>query len=138
MPFLCCSASVPCLCRLQHWPFPSKHVMLGYAYILTHPGIPCLFWEHSFGAWWWGQHRAFASRMPAAATAAGMLVQCRHVGAELHCVCPQVTAVALAVWARELQCRHVHAGRTQGQPSADAPACRACVLADARLLGMHC
>ena len=33
----------------QHWPFPSKHVMLGYAYILTHPGIPCLFWEHHFG-----------------------------------------------------------------------------------------
>jgi alpha-amylase len=35
----------------QHWPFPSKHVMLGYAYILTHPGIPCLFWEHHFD---WG------------------------------------------------------------------------------------
>ena len=25
--------------------------MLGYAYILTHPGIPCLFWEHNFGGW---------------------------------------------------------------------------------------
>ena len=25
--------------------------MLGYAYILTHPGIPCLFWEHHFD---WG------------------------------------------------------------------------------------
>ncbi|WPT13856.1 Alpha-amylase isozyme 3A [Picochlorum sp. SENEW3] len=30
----------------QHWPFPSEHVMQGYAYILTHPGIPCIFWEH--------------------------------------------------------------------------------------------
>ncbi len=22
----------------QHWPFPSEHVAMGYAYILTHPG----------------------------------------------------------------------------------------------------
>lgn len=29
-----------------HWPFPSDKVLLGYAYILTHPGIPCLFWDH--------------------------------------------------------------------------------------------
>ncbi|EFN58641.1 hypothetical protein CHLNCDRAFT_29945 [Chlorella variabilis] len=35
----------------QHWPFPKLHVMLGYAYILTHPGIPCLFWEHHYD---WG------------------------------------------------------------------------------------
>jgi len=35
----------------NHWPFPSSHVGLGYAYILTHPGIPCLFWEHLFD---WG------------------------------------------------------------------------------------
>jgi hypothetical protein len=33
---------------LQHWPFPSEHVMLGYAYILTHPGVPCILWEHYF------------------------------------------------------------------------------------------
>lgn len=27
----------------QHmWPFPSDKVMQGYAYILTHPGIPCI------------------------------------------------------------------------------------------------
>lgn len=31
-----------------HWPFPSDKVMQGYAYILTHPGIPCLFWEHLY------------------------------------------------------------------------------------------
>eukprot|EP00887_Chlorella_sp_A99_P004194 scaffold23.g4194.t1 len=30
----------------QHWPFPISHVELGYAYILTHPGVPCLFIEH--------------------------------------------------------------------------------------------
>lgn len=30
----------------QHWPFPREGILQGYAYILTHPGIPCLFWEH--------------------------------------------------------------------------------------------
>ncbi|KAJ3677011.1 hypothetical protein LUZ60_002735 [Juncus effusus] len=28
------------------WPFPSDKVMQGYAYILTHPGIPCIFYDH--------------------------------------------------------------------------------------------
>jgi alpha-amylase len=28
--------------------FPSDSVMPGYAYILTHPGIPCVFWRHYF------------------------------------------------------------------------------------------
>ncbi|GAB4269340.1 MAG: alpha-amylase [Candidatus Rifleibacteriota bacterium] len=32
----------------SHWPFPSNKVMQGYAYILTHPGIPCIFWEHVY------------------------------------------------------------------------------------------
>eukprot|EP00746_Dinoflagellata_sp_MGD_P123426 gnl/MRDRNA2_/MRDRNA2_58076_c0_seq1.p1 gnl/MRDRNA2_/MRDRNA2_58076_c0~~gnl/MRDRNA2_/MRDRNA2_58076_c0_seq1.p1 ORF type:complete len:855 (+),score=118.50 gnl/MRDRNA2_/MRDRNA2_58076_c0_seq1:96-2660(+) len=30
----------------SHWPFPRTSVLIGYAYILTHPGIPCLFWDH--------------------------------------------------------------------------------------------
>ncbi|MBF0499796.1 MAG: alpha-amylase [Candidatus Riflebacteria bacterium] len=30
------------------WPFPHDKVMQGYAYILTHPGIPCVFWEHVY------------------------------------------------------------------------------------------
>ncbi|KAL4457429.1 hypothetical protein ABPG75_012294 [Micractinium tetrahymenae] len=30
----------------QHWPFPRGAIDLGYAYILTHPGIPCIFLEH--------------------------------------------------------------------------------------------
>lgn len=32
----------------SHWPFPDKQIMQGYAYILTHPGIPCIFWEHAY------------------------------------------------------------------------------------------
>ncbi|KAJ0896701.1 putative alpha-amylase [Helianthus annuus] len=34
-----------------HWPFPSDHVMEGYAYILTHPGIPSIFYDHFYD---WG------------------------------------------------------------------------------------
>jgi len=30
----------------RHWPFPDDKVMVGYAYTLTHPGIPSLFWDH--------------------------------------------------------------------------------------------
>ncbi|TKW10753.1 hypothetical protein SEVIR_6G187500v4 [Setaria viridis] len=30
------------------WPFPRDKVMQGYAYILTHPGIPCIFYDHVF------------------------------------------------------------------------------------------
>jgi len=36
-----------------HWPFPGSKVMQGYAYILTHPGIPCVFWDHLYD---WGLH----------------------------------------------------------------------------------
>jgi len=35
----------------NHWPFPSKEIMQGYAYILTHPGIPTVYWVHFFD---WG------------------------------------------------------------------------------------
>lgn len=35
-----------------HWPFPSNHVMQGYAYILTHPGLPMVFYDHFYD---WGQ-----------------------------------------------------------------------------------
>ncbi|KQJ90515.1 alpha-amylase isozyme 3A [Brachypodium distachyon] len=30
------------------WPFPADKVMMGYAYILTHPGLPCIFYDHVF------------------------------------------------------------------------------------------
>ena len=33
----------------MHWPFPTDRMGLGYAYALTHPGIPCVFWPHAFG-----------------------------------------------------------------------------------------
>ncbi len=35
----------------NYWPFPGNKVMQGYAYILTHPGVPCVFWDHYFD---WG------------------------------------------------------------------------------------
>jgi alpha-amylase len=28
--------------------FPGKTVAMGYAYLLTHPGVPCIFWPHYF------------------------------------------------------------------------------------------
>ena len=34
-----------------HWPFPSDKILWGYAYILTHPGTPTVFWDHLFD---WG------------------------------------------------------------------------------------
>jgi alpha-amylase len=33
------------------WPFPGDRVVQGYAYILTHPGQPCVFWDHIYD---WG------------------------------------------------------------------------------------
>ncbi len=35
----------------NYWPFPGSKVMEGYAYILTHPGVPSVFWDHWFD---WG------------------------------------------------------------------------------------
>ena len=31
-----------------HWPFPGDHLVQGYVYILTHPGTPCIFYDHLF------------------------------------------------------------------------------------------
>lgn len=33
---------------LNHWPFPSHHLQEGYAYIMTHPGTPCIFYDHLY------------------------------------------------------------------------------------------
>lgn len=46
----------------NHWPFPSDKVMQGYAYILTHPGIPCVYWVHFYD---WGHAAAIKSLMAA-------------------------------------------------------------------------
>lgn len=35
----------------NYWPFPGDKVMQGYAYILTHPGVPSIFYDHFFN---WG------------------------------------------------------------------------------------
>jgi alpha-amylase len=41
--------------KQAHWPFPGEKVLEGYAYILTHPGMPSVFWEHFYE---WGDfHR---------------------------------------------------------------------------------
>ena len=29
-----------------HWRFPGHALEQGYCYILTHPGSPCVFWDH--------------------------------------------------------------------------------------------
>ncbi|KAH7296165.1 hypothetical protein KP509_26G011800 [Ceratopteris richardii] len=31
-----------------HWPFPPEHVVKGYVYILTHPGLPMVFYDHFY------------------------------------------------------------------------------------------
>jgi hypothetical protein len=33
---------------LNHWPFPWKHLPEGYCYLLTHPGTPCVFYDHLY------------------------------------------------------------------------------------------
>jgi alpha-amylase len=35
----------------NHWPFPGDKILQGYAYILTHPGTPTVYWVHYFD---WG------------------------------------------------------------------------------------
>ena len=32
----------------RHWPFPPHALEQGYAYILTHPGTQCVFYDHIF------------------------------------------------------------------------------------------
>jgi len=32
----------------NHWPFPENKILEGYAYILTHPGVPCVYFVHFF------------------------------------------------------------------------------------------
>ncbi len=44
-----------------HWPFPSERVLEGYAYLLTHPGMPSVFWDHMFS--WGGEVRGAIEAM---------------------------------------------------------------------------
>jgi len=51
------------------WPFPSDKLEAGYAYILTHPGVPCVYWPHFFD---WGL-KAEISKLIAIRRAAGIV-----------------------------------------------------------------
>ena len=44
----------------NHWPFPADRLGLGYAYVLTHPGIPCVFGPHAWGNAFGNDEDAFA------------------------------------------------------------------------------
>jgi len=56
----------------RHWPFPDDKVLVGYAYILTHPGIPSLFWDHILD---WGEdHRRKIAALLKARRTAGIKV----------------------------------------------------------------
>lgn len=44
----------------DHWPFPADEIMQGYAYILTHPGIPTVYWVHHMD---WGLGDAIGELM---------------------------------------------------------------------------
>uniref|UniRef100_J3LHE6 Alpha-amylase n=1 Tax=Oryza brachyantha TaxID=4533 RepID=J3LHE6_ORYBR len=60
----------------QHmWPFPSDKVMQGSAYILTHPGHPCIFYDHFFD---WG-HKEEIERLVSIRDQNGI-----HAESELH------------------------------------------------------
>jgi len=39
-----------------HWRFPRGKELQGYAYILTHPGTPTVFWDHIFDNYWGHLH----------------------------------------------------------------------------------
>ncbi|GAB2293857.1 hypothetical protein Dimus_028068 [Dionaea muscipula] len=43
------------------WPFPPDKLMQGYAYILTHPGLPSIFYDHFFQWGLMGQIEALAA-----------------------------------------------------------------------------
>ena len=53
-----------------HWPFPANRIMWGYAYILTHPGTPCVFWDHLFD--WGAEVQAELEALLAARRRAGV------------------------------------------------------------------
>ena len=40
-----------------HWRFPRDKELQGYAYILTHPGTPTIFWDHIFDNNWGHLHK---------------------------------------------------------------------------------
>ena len=60
--------SESCRSGQNHWPVPCGAVMQGYAYILSHPGIPTVYYPHIYN---WGLKTPIAALM-AARKAAGV------------------------------------------------------------------
>jgi alpha-amylase len=66
--------------------FPGHTVHLGYAYLLTHPGVPCVFWSHYFD--WGAPARDWIDRLIRLRTAYGLharsRVEIRHATRGLY------------------------------------------------------
>jgi alpha-amylase len=45
----------------NHWPFPGDKVLQGYAYVLSHPGLPMVYWVHYFD--WGSANQAAIKKM---------------------------------------------------------------------------
>eukprot|EP00879_Flechtneria_rotunda_P027946 GHRR01030006.1.p1 GENE.GHRR01030006.1~~GHRR01030006.1.p1 ORF type:complete len:180 (-),score=10.02 GHRR01030006.1:406-945(-) len=72
----------------NHWPFPADQVGAGYAYIMTHPGIPCVFWDHYFK---WGQELHNSIRALAAVSALYQYAMLLHVLARKSYLCDDLS-----------------------------------------------
>ena len=82
-----------------HWRFPAGKEPQGYAYILTHPGTPCIFYDHLFGKGFGGL-KDHVARLVAVRRRAG--VHCRSVvkvlRAERDVYAAQVTPTLRWAW----------------------------------------
>lgn len=58
-------------------PFPTEQVLMGYAYLMTHPGRPCVFWPHFFD--WEKPHRKMIGRLMEIRKKAGL-----HTASTVH------------------------------------------------------
>lgn len=84
----------------QHWPFPESHIGLGYAYILTHPGLPCVAWEHM----WDPRHTFIITQLMAMRRRQDI-----HAGSKLEILCADRMMYVARVDNRWVRMRlHVH------------------------------
>jgi hypothetical protein len=65
-----------------HWRFPRGKELQGYAYILTHPGTPTVFWDHMFDNNWGHLHEPI-ERMISIRKESG--VHCRSTVSIVRC-----------------------------------------------------
>jgi alpha-amylase len=75
---------------LAHWPFPQGELAQGYAYLLTHPGSPCVFWDHWDGAKFPGLHDTITQLLAvrrAAKIGARSTVVVLRAAAEVYAAC---------------------------------------------------